>query len=258
MNQPVFLPIIVYLYSKITRSRYIIDSHSGLFNKIWRYFIPIMKIVYKSCLINIAHNEHDANIYRSWGVKTVILGTEVYPYESYKVIDLGTLNNVAVIGTYAQDEPIHEILLAAEGLKRVNFYITGAIENAKKVLNIKKISNNVILTDFLPREKFIGLVKAADVAMVLVTTDNTMQMGAWEALSCETPLILSDWPLLRRTFPKGTVFVKNYEESICDGINKFFKNKESLKQEIIELKEEKLAVWNEEVNKIKYDIHAHR
>src|SRR5262245_42665847 len=32
MNQPVFLPMLVYLMSLVLRFQYVVDSHSGLFN----------------------------------------------------------------------------------------------------------------------------------------------------------------------------------------------------------------------------------
>jgi glycosyltransferase involved in cell wall biosynthesis len=251
MNQPVFLPLIVFCYSKLTNSRYVLDSHSGLLNKrVWRTFIPIMKRVYKECVLNIAHNEHDAEKYRRWGARTAVLGTEIYPYESYEKRLLDTLNNVVVIGKLAVDEPVEETVAAATGLEDVHFYFTGPVERAKKRIDTRNLPKNITFTGFLPREEFIGLVKAADVALVLVTTENTMQMGAWEAMSCDTPVILSDWELLRSTFPKGVVFVQNTKQSIQTGIRTFFENKDCLRKDIIRLKIEKRELWEKEIQTI--------
>jgi glycosyltransferase involved in cell wall biosynthesis len=251
MNQPVFLPMIVFCYSKITKSHYVLDSHSGLFNKrVWRTFIPIMKQIYKGCSLNIAHNDHDAETYRTWGARTAVLGTEVYPYESYEKTCLETVNNVVVIGKFAVDEPVEEIVSAAIAFDNVHFYFTGPMERASKRIDIRKLPKNITLTGFLPREEFIGLVKAADVALVLVTTENTMQMGAWEAMSCETPVILSDWELLRLTFPKGVIFVRNTKQSIHEGISRFFTDKEALTKDIIQLKAEKRRLWDNEISMI--------
>jgi glycosyltransferase involved in cell wall biosynthesis len=252
MNQPVFLPMIVFCYSKLTKSQYVLDSHSGLLNKrVWRIFLPIMKQVYRGCLLNIAHNDHDAARYRRWGVRTTVLGTEVYPYEPYEKNQLPTANNVVVIGKFAADEPVEEIVLAASGMNDVHFYFTGPLERAKKRIDTKSLLKNVTLTGFLPREEFISLVKAADVALVLVTTENTMQMGAWEAMSCDTPVILSDWELLRSTFPKGAVFVRNTRQSIEEGVKRFFENKNALKKDIIRLKVEKKVLWDREIDAMK-------
>ena len=158
-----------------------------------------------------------------------------------------------IIGIFAPDEPIPEILLAAQDLPDVNFYITGPIENAKK-RGINRWPKNVNLTDFLPRENFLGLVKSSDAAMVLVETDNTMQRGAWEAMACGTPLIISDWEILRDTFPRGAIYVDNSRSSIIDGIRAFFENQDQLKMEIINLRNEKGSLWNSEVDNVRYFI----
>jgi hypothetical protein len=123
-------------------------------------------------------------------------------------------------------------------------------------MDTKNLPRNVTLTGFLPREQFIGLVKAADAALALVTTDNTMQMAAWEATSCDTPLILSDWALLRSTFPKGAVFVRNQRESIEEGIRRFFRNREELQADIRQLKIEKRRLWDGEVRAIEAVLKA--
>jgi glycosyltransferase involved in cell wall biosynthesis len=77
-----------------------------------------------------------------------------------------------------------------------------------------------------------------------------MQMGAWEAMSCETPVILSDWELLRSTFPKGAIFVRNTKQSIQEGISRFFTDKEALTKDIIQLKVEKRVLWHSEISMI--------
>ena len=254
INQPVFLPMVVYICSRLRKFHYVIDSHSGLFNKrIWSFFIPIMKIIYRHSCLNIAHNNHDADIYKSWGVKTMVLGTEFYSDINSKNVDLATTKNIVVIGIFAPDEPIPEILQAAPDLPDVNFYITGPIDNAKK-RGIIKWPKNVTLTDFLPRENFLGLVKSSDAAMILVETDNTMQRGAWEAMACGTPLIISDWEILRDTFPRGAIYVDNSKSSIIDGVRAFFDNIEQLKMEIINLRDEKGSLWNSEVDNVMYFI----
>jgi glycosyltransferase involved in cell wall biosynthesis len=209
-----------------------------------------MKVIYKNCLINIAHNEKDAKIYQSWGVKSAILSTEVYPYDTYERVLLKTKNNVVVIGKFSDDEPYDQIILAAKNMDHVQFYFTGPIEKAKRKMDVNNLPKNVVLTGFLPQEEFIRLVKSVDVALALVTTAETMQMAAWEAMSCEVPIILSDWQLLRRTFPKGAIFVKNTQQSIVEGIQKFFANQELFQREISQLKAEKKILWDREVQKI--------
>jgi hypothetical protein len=60
-----------------------------------------------------------------------------------------------------------------------------------------------------------------------------MQMGAYEALSLEKPIITSDWQILRESFGKGAVYVKNTPESICYGIHEMFNNYDEYKKNVL-------------------------
>ena len=62
---------------------------------------------------------------------------------------------------------------------------------------------NVTLTGFLSDEAYGGLVCGADVVMTLTTRDHTMLRGAYEAIYQGTPVIVSDWPLLREALRRG-------------------------------------------------------
>jgi hypothetical protein len=62
-----------------------------------------------------------------------------------------------------------------------------------------------------------------------------MQRGAYEAMSWGTPIITSNWAILRDTFPKGAVFVQNDVVGIIGGVADFFRRREQLKLEIQEL-----------------------
>jgi hypothetical protein len=54
--------------------------------------------------------------------------------------------------------------------------------------------------------------------MVLTTRDQTMQMGAYEALSLGQPIITSDWQILRDSFGPAAAYVDNSPESIVRGV----------------------------------------
>jgi glycosyltransferase involved in cell wall biosynthesis len=71
-----------------------------------------------------------------------------------------------------------------------------------------------------------------------------MQRGAYEAMSWGTPIITSDWPLLRDTFPKGSIFVRNHAQDIARGVAVFMKQKELLRIEMQNLKAEREHEWH--------------
>jgi len=44
--------------------------------------------------------------------------------------------------------------------------------------------------------------------------------GAFEAVSLGTPLIISDWPILRNYFSLGMVHIPNSVGGVCEGVRR--------------------------------------
>jgi glycosyltransferase involved in cell wall biosynthesis len=236
MNQPVFLPILVYLLSFINRCQFVVDSHSGLFNKKkWMWAQPLMKWVCRRSVFTIVTNTVHKEIVESWGADVEILGSLIVPDHGSKQISIDHPQTIVVIGTFAEDEPTLEVLRAASLCSKVQFYMTGDYRKASRAV-LEMRPQNLSFTGFLKQEEYISLVKSVDGAMILVTNDNTMQRGAYEAMSWGIPIITSDWAILRDAFPKGVVFVQNDMAGIVDGVADFFQRKEQLKLEIQELR----------------------
>ena len=59
---------------------------------------------------------------------------------------------------------------------------------------------NVSFTGFISYAEYLGLLQDSTGVMVLTTRDNTMQRGAYEALSLAVPIITSDFKVLRDCF----------------------------------------------------------
>ena len=108
--------------------------------------------------------------------------------EGYK-IEQKAIFNVAVISSFAYDEPLQAVFDAASELPDVYFYITGDKKNADKKLLIKK-PDNVIITGFLDYNTYVDLLQKVDVIMDLTTENTSMVAGAYEAVALEQPLIL--------------------------------------------------------------------
>jgi hypothetical protein len=70
-------------------------------------------------------------------------------------------------------------------------------------------------------------------------------------MSMGTPVIISDWPILRQTFYKGAIYVENSEESIRQGILRMIKDKEVLDKKIYELKNERMKLYKEKINDLR-------
>lgn len=250
MNQPVFLPLTLFLMSRFANVKYVIDSHSGLFNKPqWTWSLPIMKYAYRHSLFSIVTNQQHRRLAESWGANVEVLGALSVDEEPVETFARPEGSCLAVIGTYAPDEPTRDVLEACCRLPDVRFYVTGALKNAPRDL-IENAPGNVTFTDFQPRPKYVGLVQAMDGAIILVKNDNVMQMGAYEAMSWGIPIITSDWPVLRQNFTRGTVFVDNTPDGIAGAVRRLLGDLDFYKTEIEELRKERRQLWDHQINRI--------
>ena len=134
----------------------------------------------------------------------------------FKIVQKDTFN-IAVVSSFAYDEPLQVIFDAASQLPDIQFYITGDKTKIDKKFLDQKL-DNVIMTGLLDYSIYLDLLQKVDAIIDLTTDDKTMLSGAYEAVSLEQPLIISDWMPLRRSFHKGTIHVKNSPKDIREAI----------------------------------------
>jgi hypothetical protein len=250
MNQPVFLPLTVFLLSFVGGFKYAIDSHSGLFNKPrWSWSLPLMKYAYRRSLFSIVTNQVHADLVSSWGTRVEILGALLLGDEPVVPFRRSDRPCFVAIGTFAEDEPTAEILEACRLMPDVQFYITGALKNAPENL-IKDAPDNVTFTDFQSRPNYVGLVQAMDGAIILVKHDNVMQRGAYEATSWRIPIITSDWPILRESFNQGAIFIHNTPAEIVKAVRELLSEGERFKREVTNLLEARRKSWHVQIKRI--------
>ena len=217
-NPPIFLTLEVFLYARRHGARYIIDSHTGAFiAPRWRWSLPLHRFLSRHAITTIVTNEPLQRLVNRWGAHAFILGFMSEEYRAGAAFPLHGAFNVAVVCAFDYDEPVGVIFEAAQRLPDVNFYVTGDATRAPAQLVAHK-PDNLCLTGYLPEGQYISLLSNADMVMDLTLRDNTLLMGAFEAVSLGTPLIVSDWPALRSYFNKGTVHVPNTVEGVCIGI----------------------------------------
>jgi hypothetical protein len=166
-------------------------------------------------------------------------------------IEQKAIFNVAVISSFAYDEPLQIVFDAALQLPDVYFYVTGDKKNADKTLLIKK-PDNVIITGFLDYNTYVDLLRKVDVIMDLTTENTSIVAGAYEAVALEQPLILTNWIPLRRYFNKGTIYINNSSDDIKKALMVAMTKKEELSKEMHQLKIERTKEWKEKISSLYY------
>lgn len=242
-NPPIFGVLVVSLYARLYGARYIIDSHTGAFlSPKWRWSVWLHHLLSKGALVTIVHNASQEKIVKEWGCRYLVIGFTPGSYPPGEDFALDGHFNVAVVSSFLEDEPVDLVFEAAALLPEVNFYVTGNYARIAKPLLAKK-SQNCYLTGYLPYEQYVGLLRRADAIMALTTSDHTLLMGAFEAVSVGTPLIISNSPVLRDYFPLGAVHVPNSVEGIRAGVCLAQHRQTTLQQEILVLQEHLEAEW---------------
>jgi glycosyltransferase involved in cell wall biosynthesis len=240
---PIFCAVVAYLYAKLFRAKFVIDTHSSTFiSKRWRRFLKLHRWLSRAAATTIVTNKRHADIVEGWGAKASILAFtpgDLPAGEGYPLFD-GF--NLAVTCSFDMDEPVENLLESAQILSDVNFHVTGDPNRLSDLVKDKK-PENLHFTDYLPLGRYVGLLRGVDAVMDLTTWDDTLLMGAFEAVELEKPLITSNSEALREYFSVGTVHVDNSVEGICEGIRRAREELPSLQKEMAILRKQLNLDW---------------
>jgi len=217
LNQPPFLILAIYLYTRLVDGVYILDSHSAAFNdRKWAWFRPMYRFIAARALLNINTNTYHRKLVESWGGRSCIISDVPIDHDrTYTPVEVEE-RSVAVVLSFMFDEPVQAIWDAARLTPDVHFYVTGNYRKADAEL-LQNTPQNIHLLGYVSTEEYFRMLISVKGVMVLTTRDHTMQMGAYEAMSLEQPIITSDWEILRESFGNGAVYVNNSASSISEG-----------------------------------------
>ena len=95
------------------------------------------------------------------------------------------------------------------------------------------------------------MLYSADAIIDLTTRENCLLCGAYEAVACGTPLILSNTKTLRNYFNSGSVYVDNTVESIQAGVEEMVANQLNMEAVMGALKGVLEADWQQRFQVLK-------
>jgi glycosyltransferase involved in cell wall biosynthesis len=241
-NPPPLLPFVVWLFSLWRPLSLVLDHHTAAFRRAWQFMLPIQQMLARRAVLNIVTNDRWKTLIESWGGEVLILDDVPAQFPQGTPFSVKGKANIAVVSTFAPDEPLEAVVTAAAGLKEVHFYVTGDSRRASKSL-LAKTPDNVTYTGFLPDTDYFGLLRSVNAIMVLTTRDHTNQRGGCEAVWLGQPLITSDWPILKTLFHCGTVHVPNSVDGIKAGVIRALAYGPQLTQEMHQLQLLRQTAW---------------
>lgn len=245
MTPPVFAGLTLLVYSWFRPLRYVVDVHTAaLLMPRWKRLQWLQHLVCRKAATTMVTNDHLASLVQAGGGHTTIVRDVPVEYPCSDRFATRPAFTVAVICSFNYDEPIDQIMKAAASLPDVQFLFTGDPTPLDPDLR-NSMPANATLTGFLSSNDYGSLLTHADVVMSLTTRDHTMLRGAYEAIYMSTPVIVSNWNVLKMAFDEGAVHVDNTSSEIVDGIRKIQSNKIEYRLAAERLRQRKLRQWGE-------------
>jgi glycosyltransferase involved in cell wall biosynthesis len=243
MTPPVFAALPAFWYAWTHRKRVVLDAHTAAFMlPRWRAFQWLQRMLCRRASTTLVSNEHLAAIVHAAGGHATLVPDVPVVFERKETFPRPPTFTVAAVCSFDYDEPVAAIFEAAARLPDVTFFVTGKPKNLPPELD-GHVPSNLKLTGFLSVESYGGLLADADVVLVLTTYDHTMLRGAYEAIYQGTPVIVSNWPILRDAFPFGAVHVENTAAAIAAGIRSVQSAPDAYRADARRLRESKLQRW---------------
>jgi glycosyltransferase involved in cell wall biosynthesis len=243
MTPPLFAALPAFWYAWRRGKHVVLDAHSAAFlHPRWRRFQWLQRALCRRAATTLVHNAHLAEVVRRMDAHATLVSDVPVVYESIEPFARPAAFTVGVVCSFNPDEPVAQIVDAARRLPEVRFFITGNPKYVPAEL-ATGLPANVALTGFLSVPAYGGLLAAVDVVMSLTTRDHTMLRAAYEAIYQGTPVIVSDWPLLREAFDEGAAHVDNTAAGIADAIRRVRKDCAAFREGARRLRERKLHRW---------------
>ena len=161
----------------------------------------------------IVSNEAMRGLARTFAPSVTVMPDPI-PDLSGPVSDAGE-TDVVVICSFAEDEPLDDLLGAARMLPERQFRLTG---RAPKGMLPQVLPPNVKHSGFIPQREYRDLLQRASVVVALTTDPLALQCAASEAIAAARPLVISDSVVARAHFRGAAVYVANESGAIAQAI----------------------------------------
>jgi len=216
-NPPVFAVLAVYIYCRLFRRLFSLDSHSAAFlDRKWKIWQPLFKFLSRRAVLNTCHNYRNLEVLKRWGVNSQVLEFKNPCYNNINCLSKKNLLaktrvrklKVLMVNRFADDDEVELVLETAELMPEAIFFITGdmKLRAAKKI--IFKAAPNVIFTGYLSHSDFIALMQECEVVLSLTRRSDTVLWSVREAIALGRPFVASDTEVLRHYYGSLGSFTK--------------------------------------------------
>lgn len=207
MVPPLPLTVMAVVYGRLTRTPVVLDAHTGaaLSMRTGRRRLSL-RWAGRLATVTIVTNEQLAGPLRASGVRTITLHDAVGTLPGRE----GSSFTVVAPLSWAPDEPVEQIVAAAQRCPDVAFVATGRAP--QEMIDRPDLPTNLDLVGFLEPHDFDALLETAGVVLALTTREATMQRAGYEAMARGRPVIASRTQVLREFFREAALYAADSEE----------------------------------------------
>lgn len=221
-NPPIFAPLTCLIYAKLANKIIVTDHHCIWSEKTIRYplirgFIKFLeKFVIKNSDINLSPNDFWTDMLIQFNAKQALTLYDFVDKKWFENAELSIRMNfpreceilVAPCGGHPLERP--DVLIEAiKDMDNVILVITGKKNYLQKYINLASKLNleKVYFTDFLPEEKYKGLLLTCSFVANISDELYTIPHFISEALAAGKPIISTNNPAITNVFKKGVITV---------------------------------------------------
>lgn len=202
-NPPVFPAVVVAAYAALTRTPFLLDSHTSSFgvkgNTVARRLLGVHRWLARRSNGVMVTTQSWVREVESWGARGLVVH-EAPPPWTVSPQPPGGPQRVLFVGVFADDEPVEAVVAAAALLPGVQVAVTGDLAKCPAGL-VAAAPPNVEFVGFLDQSGYRAEVERADVLLALTTEPTSIMRAGYEAVYARRRLVVSDWPALREVFP---------------------------------------------------------
>jgi glycosyltransferase involved in cell wall biosynthesis len=250
-NPSIVLAFVVTLTKALSFRKFCVvgDFHNaGVYPPVGRILI---RIISRQSNLILVSNQNLVKVLESWGAKAMAFPDpipSICAASPAKSIEGQKKIQVLFICSWAEDEPIEEVIKAGALLENAHILITGR-PDLSRYPSAKHLHPNIKLLGFLSESDFDDLLYRVDIIIDLTTRDDCMVCGAYEGISAGKPLILSDNSPTRQYFSEGALFTDNSSTDIALKTKMAIKERKHLSAQIKNLR--KRLIENDLYNKVR-------
>jgi hypothetical protein len=202
-NPPVFPGLLAWMYAKVARVPFALDSHPTSFGAkdhvASQRLLAVHRWLARRAAAVLVTTRDWADVLASWGAKGLIVHEAPPPWTVPPLVG-DSRGRVLFVGVFGGDEPVESVVRAASLRPDLDVWITGDLRRCPPELR-SIAPTNVTFVGYLRGDAYRQAVAAADVVVALTTEPTSIVRAGYEAVYARRPLVISDWPQGNEVFP---------------------------------------------------------